>query len=101
MKCTTCQDTGTTRHEGGSATLCPDCRPISLAERRNKPRSYLKCIRLPLKHLTNYSWCGRDLGGEPAFRDADHALENALNRTGLSTCPSCTHAIKAAFRLRA
>lgn len=100
MKCDKCEDTGLIRQEDETLTLCPDCRPISLSDRTAKKRRGIVCVRLPIKGHTNLSFCGRELRSEPAFRDVDHAVTDALNRTGRSACPSCVLAVKAALRLR-
>jgi hypothetical protein len=101
MRCDQCEDTGLVRQEDETLALCPGCRVINLSERRNKKRQGITCIRLPVKDMYGLSWCGRELGAEPAFRDVDHAVTDALNRTGRSACPSCLVAVKAALRIRA
>lgn len=101
MKCDNCEDTGLIRQEDETLALCPECRLISLSERRIKKRQGITCVRLSIRGLTGWSWCGRELGSESAFRDVDHAATDALNRTGRTTCPGCALAIKAAFRIRA
>lgn len=100
MRCDKCEDTGLIRQENETLALCPDCRLVSLSDRRTKKQG-ITCVRLSIKHLTHVSWCGRELRSEPAFRDVDHAATDALNRSGRTTCPGCALSIKAAFRLRA
>ncbi len=56
----------------------------------NRP-DFVRCVR----REAETTWCGRTLGREFYFVDAEHALCNAVQNGRLLLCPACAAAIVA------
>jgi hypothetical protein len=58
---------------------------------------YVKCVKRSAAGFQDLSYCGREVGCEFAFENADHAVENGMAGGRLVTCPDCIRVITAAL----